>query len=119
MTHPLESPQLLSDDSVRVLVDRLFNRWELDEMTRRHLLGLPAHEGAGTVITGAAIERGRRVLEMHAALRYLFPEDEALRWSWVHRGNGSLGGSTPLELMLSGDDKFQRVLRLLRHDAAT
>lgn len=109
---------MLSDDTVRVLVDRLFDRWQLDEMTRRRLLGPPSHQGAGTA-SGTAIDRGRGLLEMHAALRHLFPEDEALRWSWVHRGNRSLGGSTPLELMLAGDEGFQRVLRLLRHEATS
>lgn len=117
MTHPLQAPDELTDESVMELVDRLFDRWQLDEKTRSQLL--PADLGshcAERTASSTVIARARQLLTLHAGLRCLFPEDRELRWTWVTRRSHALGGSTPLEVMLAGDAGIDRVLLLIRQD---
>lgn len=38
---------------------------------------------------------------LHAGLRLLFPEHEAIRFGWLKMHNQSLDGRTPLDVMLS------------------
>lgn len=117
MTHPMHASDELADDVVRELVDRLFDRWQLDGETRRRLLstdpGPRLAEGEGS---SAAIERARQFLTIHAGLRCLFPEDPELRWTWVTRRNHAFEGSTPLEVLLEGDAGVARVLQLIQRD---
>lgn len=117
MTHPMHASDELADEAVMALVDRLFDRWQLDEQTRRQLLSTTlGPRGAESGESPAATERARQLLNIHAGLRCLFPERPELRWSWVTRRNRALGGSIPLEVMLAGHDGILNVLQLVRRD---
>lgn len=117
MTHPTHASDELADEAVMELVDRLFDRWQLDEQTRRRLLSTdPVPRHVESEESSAAMERARQLLNIHAGLRCLFPDDPELRWTWVTRRNQALDGSTPLDVMLAGRDGTLKVLRLVRRD---
>lgn len=104
MTHPVQASDELTDEAVMELVDRLFDRWQLDEKTRRQLLSNdPELRRAERPESSTATERARQLLTIDAGLRLLFPEDQDLRWTWVTRRNHASSGATPLEVMLIGD----------------
>lgn len=117
MTHPLQSADALESGAVMQLVERLFDRWELDGQVRHALLsgdGEPhAVDQSGAPTT---LERARRLLEIHAGLTLLFPDNPELRWTWVARSNRALNGMTPLDVMLEGYGGIRRVVQLIRND---
>ncbi len=95
-------------DLARV-VAALFERWQLDSQDQLQLLGLsptsrkllPEYR-AGTRALPAQrdiLDRAGYLLAIHKGLRFLFPEDEALRYSWVRRRHAVLDHATPLEVM--------------------
>lgn len=120
MTHPMQAAEKLPDETVMALVDRLFDRWNLDELTRRQLLSNhPGLLNFGQRESPSTIERGRQLLTIHAGLQLLFPEDLELRWRWVTCRNRALNGSTPLEVMLASEVGVARVVQLIRQDVGT
>lgn len=107
----------LADQAVMELVVRLFDRWQLDEKSRRRLLSNdPELRHGESEESPASTERARQLLNIHAGLRCLFPDDPELRWTWVNRRNRALDGSTPLEVMLAGRNGILNVLQLVRRD---
>ncbi|MFC0679819.1 antitoxin Xre/MbcA/ParS toxin-binding domain-containing protein [Lysobacter korlensis] len=122
MLDPLGSADCLSPDEVAQLVGKLFDRWQLDEQARRRLLGTDREAIAATpptALTPEQLDRARVLLGIHAGLRLLFPENSAIRWSWVHRRNGAFDGRAPLDLLLEGGEGIARVSRHVRSDLAT
>ena len=91
---------VVSEQSHGKLVDlarAVLRGWRLEE----ELAVVPA--APEVPIADDAVERARLLLQMHAALRLLFPEDAALREDWVRIRNRSLEGNRPLDLMLTGE----------------
>ena len=120
MTHPMQAAEKLTDEAVMEMVDRLSHRWQLDEETRRQLLSTdPGSHRAERTESSTAVARARQLLTIHAGLRLLFPEDRELRWTWVTRRNRALDGSTPLGVMLGGDDGIVRVLQHIQEGVGT
>ena len=120
MTHPIHAADELPDEAVMQLVDRLFDRWQLDEQTRRRLLSIGQDSSvAGNGGSSAALVRARQLLTIHAGLRCLFPDDPELRWNWVTMRNKSLDGSTPLAVMVSEHHGTSRILQLVWREVAT
>lgn len=118
--HPLERVHSLPDRTAVALAERLFDRWALDEATRRRLRsGGDAAEGNSGMGPRLSGDRARRLLEIHAGLTFLFPVQTALRWSWVGRPNRALEGRSPLQVMLDGDSGLERVAQLVRRDVAS
>lgn len=120
MTPRYQFADAVERDAVMPLVERLFNRWKLDAQLRDQLLsgGRVPHD-ADQAKPSASIERARRLLDIHAGLGLLFPENPELRWTWIARKNGALEGMTPLEVMLEGEAGVDRVLQLIRQDVAS
>lgn len=118
MTHPAQAADELTDQDVMDLVNRLFDRWQLDGDTRRRLLFIPApqFDQSERAEFASSTERARQLLTIHAGLRLLFPDDRELRWAWVKRRNRALDGSTPVEVMLASNGGIARIVRLIRQD---
>ncbi len=105
-----------------VLVTSLFDKWGLDNETQLHLLGLspesrkllPAYRSGERALPNQVdlLARVGHLLGIHKALRFLFPEDEALRFGWVRRRNAMLDHAAPLDVML--DDGFLGIARVAR-----
>ncbi|WP_043237795.1 MbcA/ParS/Xre antitoxin family protein [Stutzerimonas azotifigens] len=121
------TPELSSEDERRDLarvVAALFERWQLDTELQMQLLGmspksrkqLPKYRAGEHPLPGSrdTLDRVGYLLGIHKGLRLLFPEDEQLRFSWVHRRNRALEGATPLEVMVrDGLLGIARVARLV------
>lgn len=116
--HAMQASDELADDAVMDLVERLFDRWQLDAQTRRLLLFVTDRHShpSERAESASTIKRARQLLTIHAGLRILFPEDQELRWAWIRRRNRSLGGSKPLDVMLREEDGIGRVLHLIHRD---
>ena len=110
-------------DLARV-VAALFERWGIDNVAQLQLLGLSAESRkllpryrAGERPLPAQrdiLDRAGFLLGIHKGLRFLFPEDEELRYSWVRRRNAALDQATPLDIMLrDGLLGIARVARLV------
>jgi hypothetical protein len=106
------------------IVAALFERWRLDTEVQMQLLGmspksrtqLPKYRTGERALPASrdTLDRAGYLLGIHKGLRLLFPEDEELRFSWVHRRNRALEGATPLEVMLhDGLLGIARVARLI------
>ncbi|CDZ95316.1 MbcA/ParS/Xre antitoxin family protein [Pseudomonas saudiphocaensis] len=122
-----DEAQLADEDGRRVLarvVTALFDRWKLDTEVQMQLLGmspksrklLPRYRNGEQALPGSRdnLDRAGYLLGIHKGLRLLFPEDEELRFSWVHRRNLALEGATPLEVMVrDGLIGIARVARLV------
>lgn len=120
MTHPMQAADELADEALIKLVDRLFDRWQLDDETRHQLLfANPGPCSAEPNDKSTGIERARQLLTVHAGLRCLFPENPEMRWTWVTRRNSAFHGSTPLEMLLTGQAGIDRVLQLVRQNLGT
>ncbi|MES2820257.1 MAG: MbcA/ParS/Xre antitoxin family protein [Pseudomonadota bacterium] len=116
-----------SDDARRDLarvVSALFERWQLDSELQMQLLGmspksrklLPKYRAGDSALPGNrdTLDRSGYLLGIHKGLRLLFPEDEQLRFSWIHRRNRALDGETPLEVMVrDGLLGIARIARLI------
>ncbi|MFB9068948.1 MbcA/ParS/Xre antitoxin family protein [Pseudofulvimonas gallinarii] len=111
------APQLaVRDEQVRRDLARtlvaLFARWELTTAEQMLLLGMSpesrklvrAYQRGDQPLPDSrdCLDRAGYLLGIHKGLRLLFPEDEALRWSWVKRRNSALAGERPLDVMLAG-----------------
>ena len=122
-----DEPQLADEDGRRDLarvITALFDRWKLDTELQMQLLGmspksrklLPRYRSGDQALPGSrdSLDRAGYLLGIHKGLRLLFPEDEELRFSWVHRRNLALEGATPLEVMVrDGLIGIARVARLV------
>ncbi|MET1076964.1 MAG: antitoxin Xre/MbcA/ParS toxin-binding domain-containing protein [Pseudomonas sp.] len=116
-----------SEDARRDLarvISALFDRWQLDTELQMHLLGmspksrkqLPKYRSGELALPGNrdTLDRSGYLLGIHKGLRLLFPEDEELRFTWVHRRNQALEGATPLEVMVrDGLLGIARIARLI------
>lgn len=106
------------------MVAALFDKWALPTDTQLALLGMSP--GSRNVL--AQYRRGERALPnardtpdragyllgIHKGLRLLFPEDQALRYSWVSRRNRLLAERSPLQVMLEdGLVGLARIVRLV------
>jgi len=108
-------------DIARVLA-ALFEKWALPTEAQLALLGMSPESrkvlaqyrrGERPLPNNRdALDRAGYLMGIHKGLRLLFPEDESLRYSWVHRRNQILGGRTPLEVML--DDGLVGLARIAR-----
>ncbi|KGO99725.1 MbcA/ParS/Xre antitoxin family protein [Novilysobacter defluvii] len=105
-------------------VTSLFDKWGLEGEQQAQLLGMPGNgpEACAEYRAGQqalpdepeTLDRVGYLLGIHAGLRLLFPEDEAIRFGWVKMRNQSLDGRTPLDVMLSeGLVGVARVARLV------
>ena len=47
-----------------------------------------------------SLDRAGYLMGIHKGLHLLFPEDEELRYGWVHLRNALLDGDSPLQVML-------------------
>ena len=105
----------LNDEASRVdlthLIMRLFERWSLDTVAQLNLLGLSPNSramlsryrrGAALPATRDLLDRVGWLLAIHKALRLLYPQNESLRYTWVHRRHDAFNHSTPLETMMEG-----------------
>lgn len=120
-------PDLQYDDARRDLarvVSALFERWNLDGISQLQLLGLspesrkllPRYRAGERALPAQRdiLDRAGYLLAIHKGLRFLFPDDEALRFDWVHRRNAALDHHTPLETMLrDGLLGIARIARLV------
>lgn len=106
------------------VIGALFERWQLDAETQTNLLGLSVssrkllpryRRGEAALPAGRDVrDRVGYLLGIHKGLRLLFPHNEALRYSWVHRRNDMLDGQAPLEVMTrDGLVGIARVARLV------
>lgn len=121
MLHRLSSIQCLDPDEVQQLVSQLFDRWKLDMQTRQRLLGQNQDLSAtmaSTRLDAEPLDRARLLLEVHAGLRMLFPEDSELRWSWIHRRHNAFNGRAPLDVLLEGHEGLIRVAEEVRNELA-
>lgn len=124
---PALTPDLQDEQSRRDLarvVAALFERWDLDGISQLQLLGLspesrkllPRYRAGERALPAQRdiLDRAGFLLGIHKGLRFLFPEDEALRFDWVHRRNAALDHATPLDIMLrDGLLGIARVARLV------
>lgn len=104
------------------LVTALLARWGLDNEQQLLLLGLgpesqqalPAYRAGERALPEQrdVLERVGYLLGIHKCLVFLFPEDEILRYGWVHRRNALLHHRTPLEVML--EDGYSGIARMAR-----
>ena len=123
----LDPARLADEDSRRDLarvIGALFDRWQLDTDQQMQLLGmspksrklLPRYRNGDQPLPSSrdALDRAGYLLGIHKGLRRLFPEDEQLRFSWIHRRNRVLEGATPLEVMMrDGLLGIARIARLV------
>lgn len=124
---PPMPPDLQEESARRDLarvVSALFERWKLDGISQLQLLGLspesrkllPRYRAGERAlpVQRDILDRAGFLLGIHKGLRFLFPEDEALRFDWVHRRNAALDHATPLDVMLrDGLIGIARVARLV------
>ena len=119
---PVDLRSMAARRDLALLVTSLFGKWELDNDTQLRLLGLsresrkllPAYRTGARALPNQVdlLARAGHLLGIHKALRFLFPEDEQLRYGWVKRRNAMLDNATPLEVMLDvGFLGFARVAR--------
>ena len=110
-------------DLARV-VSALFERWRLDGVAQLQLLGLspesrkllPRYRAGERALPAQRdiLDRAGFLLGIHKGLRFLFPEDETLRYGWVQRRNAALDHMTPLDVMRrDGLIGIARVARLV------
>lgn len=87
---------------------RLFHHWEIGTADQLNLLGLSETSravlsryarGEALPSTRDMLDRAGWLLSIHKALRLLYPQDEAIRYSWVRRRNAAFGNLTPLTVM--------------------
>lgn len=100
----------------------LFSKWGLSTDEQMALLGMspesrkvlkPYRLGErGLPDARDTLERAGYLMGIHKGLRLLFPDDEALRFSWVKRRNSALAGRRPLDVML--EDGFIGLARVAR-----
>jgi len=104
----------LAEDVVRHdlarVVAALLDKWQLPTETQLALLGmspesrkvLPQFRRGERPLpnTRDTLDRAGYLLGIHKSLRMLFPEDETLRYSWVHRRNRMLDDREPLQVMV-------------------
>ena len=112
--YQIETPQvdLQSKDSrkkLAVMVMRLFSLWSLPTQDQLNLLGLSSTSRAmlskyskGEPLSSSRdmLDRVGWLLAIFKALRLLFPYNEDLQHSWIHRKNKSFDNRPPLEVML-------------------
>lgn len=91
------------------LVTRLFELWQLSTAEQLNLLGLSEtsralltkyRKGEPLPLSRDVQDRVGWLLAIHKALRLLYPQNEALRYSWVSRRNQALDNLRPLDVML-------------------
>lgn len=112
-TRPNSVPHLGNESARRDLarvVAALFRKWELPAETQLALLGmspesrkvLTQYRRGERALPNSrdTLDRAGYLLGIHKGLRLLFPEDEVLRYDWVHRRNRLLGERPPLQVML-------------------
>lgn len=87
----------IEDSRLAGLLTALFERWNLSAGERAELLG----EWPVSELDGERRARGREILEVHAALRLLFPQNSGHRYGWVAAPNAHFEGRRPLDVMLA------------------
>jgi hypothetical protein len=108
-------------DLARELI-ALFDRWELSSHQRMELLSLsPGQQKAlnqyrcgqrALPLTRDALDRAGLLLGIYRGLGDLFPEDQALRLTWIRRRNRLLDQLSPLDIMMR--DGLVGVFRIAR-----
>lgn len=107
-------PPALQDEQVRKDLARvvlaLFARWNLGTEQQLALLGLSPesrrllaqYRTGDKPLPGGrdSLDRAGYLMGIHKGLHLLFPEDEELRYGWVHLRNALLDGDAPLQVML-------------------
>jgi hypothetical protein len=126
VTHPAQLDTSFAAEQPRRDIARvlaaLFEKWTLPTEAQLALLGMSPESrkvlaqyrrGERPLPNNRdVLDRAGYLMGIHKGLRLLFPEDESLRYSWVHRRNQILGGRTPLEVML--DDGLVGLARIAR-----
>lgn len=118
----LSDPKAFRDLARTVIA--LLRKWDLTDQQQLTLLGgdpqdnsvLQKYEDGEwpRADSREVLQRVGHLLGIHSSLRYLFPLDEGLRFSWVRRHNQALGGSAPLDIMLQqGTEGIARVRAML------
>ena len=105
---PLHDEQVRKD--LARVVMALFARWNLGTEQQLALLGLSPesrrllaqYRSGDKPLPGGrdSLDRAGYLMGIHKGLHLLFPEDEALRYGWVHLRNAMLDGDAPLQVML-------------------
>lgn len=123
---PANAFPALTDETTRRdlarVIAALFEKWALPADTQLVLLGMSPESRKvlaqyrrgerALPNTRDTLDRAGYLLGIHKGLRLLFPEDEALRYSWVRRRNSLLGERTPLEVMI--EDGLVGLARIAR-----
>lgn len=120
----------LTEDQIRAaqtkLIMNLFDLWNLTYETRLNLLDQSPksrtlinkyQSGQGMLPKGKDLaKRVGLMLSIHKALALLYPENENIRRTWVHRHNQQLGNYKPIDLMKEqGLFGIAKVARYLDH----
>lgn len=89
-------------DINRMLI-RLFGLWNLDDGQQAVLMGVVGkNEYAGVLL-----------LQIHAMLKLSYPDHPA-RYDWVLRSNARLGGTRPIDVMLSDTNGIEKIRNFLK-----
>jgi hypothetical protein len=96
----------------------IFERWGVDNLQARRLLGEPAQRtfqrwksGEVHSIPADTIWRLGDLLGIHKGLRYMFT-DAARGYEWIRRPNEAFGGRSALDRMLSGSPSDLTAVRM-------
>lgn len=114
-------PQLQEPEARRALgeaLQALFDEWALDPGERAALLA-SSDLGPGAPLPRDAdvLERAGHLLAIGRALRRAYPYQPRLRGGWVSLAEPTLGGASPLQLMLAdGLEGIRRVRELIESE---
>jgi len=97
-----------SRKALAILIIKLFHLWGLNTSDQLELLGLSPKSramlskyarGEALPSTRDMYDRVGWLLAIHKALRLLYPRNEDIRYSWVHRRNAVFDNLAPLDVM--------------------
>jgi len=122
-----DGPDIHSEESRKQLAKllmNLFERWDLDTSTQLNLLGLsttsrslltPYKKGEKALPnTRDLFDRAGWLLSIHKSLRLLYPYNDKLRNTWIHRKNTVFNNQVPLDIIIEqGIIGLAKVARLL------
>ena len=115
-------------DLARAII-AMFDRWGLSSDQRMELLSLSPGQRKtlnqyrcgqrALPLTRDALDRAGLLLGIYRGLRDLFPEDQALRLTWMRRRNRLLDQFSPLDIMMrDGLIGVFRIARLVESQVA-
>ncbi len=88
---------------VNKAIRALLAHWQCSERTAKLLLGNEREREL----------RIQQLLSIHKALRVLYPKNPELLYGWINMRNSDFGGRTPIDLMTSGGEGMNIVLKRL------